>query len=376
MDRTHAPLAPSSASQWVVCPGSVPMQALFPETEGEEAREGDACHWLAAEALHGRVGTRPVGMTAANGVIITEEHYEAAVVYVKTVRGFAPGPCALYIEHPITIPRVHEQCYGTPDAFFYDAGTATLHLPDLKFGFGIVDVFENWQLICYAVGVLDFLQLDDQKTRVKFYIVQPRGFHREGPVRTWEVLASDLRPYANKLAHAAQAAMLTPQCVSSVQCRYCSARHACPSAQQAAMYSVDYVGQPTPEALDAVALAIELRTLRRASEAINYRLTGLEAQAEAMINAGQLVPGFTLQHGTGRATWNKPAAEVFALGDLLGVKLQKDPEPVSPAEARKRGLDETLLNAYTFKPSTGVKLIPNDKTVASRVFGTKGVTPL
>ena len=222
----HAILAPSSAARIVACPGSVKLAAMYPQMETIEAREGTAAHWAAAEILHGRVVA--VGQVADNGVTLNDDMLEAAYLYSDYIESL--NLISEYnIERTIRSGYLHEENWGTPDFFNYES--LTLHIPDFKFGHKYVDVYRNWQLINYAALILDFLGVDgslDQHIKVVMTIVQPRNFHRDGPIRTWSVMASELRPYFNQLRAAFDAAMQPDaKCIVNSECEYCPGRHAC-----------------------------------------------------------------------------------------------------------------------------------------------------
>lgn len=365
----HSRLSPSGASRWVKCPGAVIMGEQFPEPKdrrNEAAEEGTASHWVGSEVLEGKP-TPQVGQTAPNGIVIDLEMIEGAMVYVDAVRQVAGG-APLQVESRLNAAYVHPECWGTTDCWFDLPGKREIHVWDYKYGFGVVDPFENWQLICYAAGVIEKSSVTID-TDLVLHIVQPRPFHVMGPHRTWRVKASALNEYFIKLSTAANQALgLNPPTVSGEQCKYCNARHACPAAQRAGMFSLEYSGLAVAELLSPEALAMELRTMQRAANAIQYRLTGLQAQAESCIKAGGLVPGWALQQGQGRAAWTKPADEIFALGDMMGIDLRADPAAVTPAVARKRGIDADLLKAYSAAADSGVKLVQTTDSLASRVF--------
>ena len=367
---SHSRLSPSKAGRWVHCPGAVIMGEQFPEPKGrnEAADEGTASHWVASETLEDR-GTPQPGPVAPNNVTISMEMIEGAMVYVEAVRQAAAG-AQLNVEARIQAAYIHPDCWGTTDLWFLKG--RELHVWDYKYGFSIVDPFECWQLICYAAGIIQHIGLnghDDQNTDVVFHIVQPRPFHVLGSHRTWRVKACDLRGHFNRLADAANKALdPDPATLSGDHCKYCSARHACQAAQRAALFAIDYSGQAVAELLSPEALAIELRTMQRAAEAIKFRLTGLQAQAEGCIKAGGIVPGWALQQGQGRLAWTKPVEEVFAFGDLMGVNLRAAPAAVTPAEAKKLKLPVDLIAAYAAAGDSGVKLVPTDCSLASRVF--------
>lgn len=87
---THSILAPSGAERWVNCTGSVELCRQFPERDDSPAaREGEAAHWVASEALSGR--SVAVGALAPNGTAITAEMIEGAELYVSAIMGAMVG---------------------------------------------------------------------------------------------------------------------------------------------------------------------------------------------------------------------------------------------------------------------------------------------
>lgn len=364
-------IKPSSASRWSKCPGSVCLSELYPEKSGESAEEGTAAHWFAEQWLTGKPAVR--GAKAPNGVIVDGEMVDAARVYCDaavTEWRKTPG-VSMAIEQPLPIPVIHPtECSGKIDCWWFVPENRILHVWDFKYGFKVVDPAGNDQMICYAAGLLDRVGvngLTDQQTTVVIHIVQPRAHHPLGPHRTWTVRASDLRGYINRLTHAAALATgPDPQCVSGDHCTYCSGRHACIAAQRSAYAAMEYGCAAVPQELSPEALSLELRLLQRASDAISLRLKGLEARAMGLIQTGTVVPGWAVDRGRGRKAWKKPVAEVIALGELFGVDLR---DAITPAQALKMGLDDTLIKAYTEIPETGIRLVPQERSLTAQVFG-------
>ena len=89
----------------------------------------------------------------------------------------------------------------------------------------------------------------------------------------------------------------------------------------------------------------------------------------ALIQGGKSVPGWSIDHTVGREEWSKPASEVFALGQLFGVDLARPAEPITPAQARKAGVDATVISAYAKRKAGTAKLIKVDTTAARKAFG-------
>lgn len=383
----HAFLAPSSAFRWVRCALSASLEAAYPETEASPSSlEGSAGHWAVERLLRGT----PVAVDtqAPNGVAVTQEMLEAAeLVQEDIVATLGPDWAKLLvIEQPVQIPRIHPtHNWGTPD---YHAGTRMangricLHVWDFKFGHGVVEAFENWQMIDYAAGLLGQMDVNDQETVVEIIVIQPRAFHREGPVRRWRVAASDLRPYFNILENQAGLALMpNPPAVPTPEgCANCTGRGHCEALMRAGGYAADKGGQYGALDLSPHALGLEARNLKRAQALLNARITGLDAQIEASIRRGVLVPFWTMESVPGRLEWKKPAAEIFALGDMLGIKLQKAPDPITPTQAktatkvraRELGFDSgvwlPLIDAYAERPPGAVKLVADDGSKARLTF--------
>lgn len=364
MSGEHAPIAPSSLARTMQCPASVKMQALFPEPDGPEAIEGTGAHWAASELLHGH--PIAVGQVAPNGVVLTDEMIEGAELFASVVE---PHTGACFVETRVPIKRVHAQCWGTPDAFKWK-NARTLFVPDYKFGHGFVEVFENPQLMAYAVGALEYSQIDgaaEQGIAVEFAIVQPRNYHRDGPVRTWTVPAVDLRGHVNLMAAAAEEALGdNPIAHVGPECKHCTARRACPTNQGAALNLCDDAGKSIPLELTTPQAANELRRLNYAIDIAEARRTGLEAQLLAAARQGQPVPYFHVEHGQGREKWAVPADQVFALGDLMGANLRAPLEPITPAAARKLGID---MPGFSARAQGAASLVADAPHQAAKVFG-------
>lgn len=379
----HSILPPSLAPVFVNCSGVVRLLQSVPEREEtEEQREGTAAHDLGAKMIgagaragFGSLTREVIGTPASNGVIISEEMYEAAELYARDVidvmhknRSYAP-----IIETPIACPGIHPESWGTPDAWLYARGEARLYVWDYKHGHLPVEAWENWQLINYVSGIFSQLGVNgenDQFITVHLRVIQPRAYHHsEGPVREWVVKGSDLRAHFNTLSGAAHKALSdSAECHAGPHCRYCDARHVCEAAQRYAAGWADYVGRPVPVELPPEALGLELRLLREAKKAIEARHTALEEQAIHFAKAGHRVPFWGVEPKTGRPRWTRPAKEVIALGKLLQKDFSKPDAVVTPTQARDMGLSRELLDAYSETPRTGVKLVYDDGAKARRVF--------
>ena len=374
----HAFLAPSSAARWVRCAMSPTLEAAYPETEASPASlEGTAAHWVVQMLLQGT----PVAIDtqAPNGVAVTDEMLEAAILVqedIVTTLG-ENWRQVLVIEKRVQIKRVHESAnWGTPDYYAWTVlgdGRRKLIVWDFKYGHGIVEAFENWQLIDYVAGILGEAEvngLQDQNTNVDMRVIQPRAFHRDGPVRSWLTVAADLRGHINRLSMAADDAMSVTPTASPhpVACENCRGRHACEALQRAAYFAADYGQQGSAVDLTPHALGLELRALTRAHALLEARMSGLQAQATSTIAAGKLVPFWNLESKPGNLKWTKPTAEILALGQMMGLDLAKPVDVITPAQAKKAGLPDALCNTYAIRPTGSPKLIFDDGSKTRLTF--------
>jgi hypothetical protein len=350
------------------------MAPQFPEEDTEEAREGEAAHELGAamiQAADGRKHPLAIDGPASNGTILTEEIWATSETYannvIETLEG-EPADC-IAIEQTIRTP-IHENCWGTPDAALWIPRLHTLLIWDFKYGHGVVEAFENSQLICYASGCLAQLGWPSEAT-VKLRVVQPRAYHPEGPIRTWAPKSEALQHHITLLRGAASACL---DCEggadthSGAHCRYCSARHACPAALAAGIRLYEATKRPTPVNMTPAELGAQLAIVQRARKHLECLETALAQQATAALKGGQLVPGYMLAPGPGRLEWSKPPAQILRLGALLGVDLLKPAAPITPTQARKTGLNPELINAHTHTTATGLKLQADSGTLARKTF--------
>ena len=358
----HSLLAPSSASVWSKCAGSVGLCLYFPEDEESEASiEGTIAHDLCAKYLF------TLGTVEDDG----SEMFQAAKLYGEDILEiYRKKPHTMInVERSIRIPTIHKDCFGTPDAFLYDEQKHVLFVWDFKYGFGEIDVFENEQLICYASGIIDTLGISDINLKVVFRIVQPRAFSSGGQIREWAVEATVLRNHINRLANAAQSAIAGGDCVSGSHCRYCSARHGCKAALGAGVALYEQASTPTPLDMTDEEIGVVYGFITRAEKQIEYLKTGFEAEIMARINKGKVIPNWGVTRAVGKRRWSVSEAELLEYGDLLGIELRAPTKAISPTDAEKLGKDTySALERMVTRPLGQAKLSLIDNKKIKEVF--------
>lgn len=389
MSGTHARkgLAPSSLALTVACNAWVAMsEGVAPEEDTPDTLEGNAADWVAKQYAKGNevaYGTE----TPIAGYPVDYDMIHGAKLWAETVGYGATSGL------PVIIERIHADMWGEPDGSRYDAIEEVLHVPDYKYGFDVVEVFECWQLIAYAVGLLDSLGLDDQVVRVRMKLVQPRAFHPAGPVRVWEVRGDELRTYANKARDACLSALRKPgelmwnkplEAVVGPHCMtmHCPARHQCAALAHGASHVAEWTRKAeSPHQLTPAAMGAEWNILVAASEVLKARLSGIAAQVEEHIRAGTRIPGARMEAGGAPLKW-KPGTsvdDVLGLGslcnppkDMRNLPLEPNSRKcpvITPTQAIKAGVDKTLVEVYAEPTPTAMKLVPDDGKEARKAFG-------
>lgn len=369
----HAFLPPSGAPNWRLCALWPTMNQLYPEVEpSPESLEGTAAHWVWNELWHGRPVS--VGQVAPNGTEVDQEMLDSAELFCSVIH--TPDPearAATRTEVTLTGTRIHPTAnQGTPDAQRYTRNY--LKVWEFKYGHEPVAAYENWQMINQTALVLDNYGVDglqDQSLTVELTVVQPRSYTREGAVRTWSVVASELRPYFNELRAAADRATrpnptATP---GPEQCEFCPGRHACPALANVAYRAADHaMARAVPLELAPAAAARELTKLTRYYDQLRARISGLQEQTRANIKAGRAVPGWHLEASVGRERWARPIEDVKLLGVLQGVPLEK-PQVLTPTQARAAGIPDSVVSAWSERPPGAMKLVQDSDAVIRRIFG-------
>jgi hypothetical protein len=357
----HSVLPPSSAARRVACPASRKLEALYPREQTEAAQEGEPAHEECAALLRARIepGTWVGGEGRGD---ISDIMYRHCEMYSHYVLGLM-GSSRLHIEERLEMPGIHPECWGTPDAWFVE--NETLHMFDFKYGFGPVEVYENWQMIEYAAGI------NERYTKAVFHIVQPRASHPDGPIRTWEVELKDLVEYWDMLMRTEWEAMQSnPVTKPSSQCVNCQARHACPALQKTVLNNINTVDISIPHDMNAAELGNELRILHNAAKLLDARITGLEQEALSLLKSGKRVPHYELGEIQSLEKWIKDEKEITALGELFDIELRKPPEVkfITPKQAIKAGIPAKVVRQYSETPKGAKKLQPIDERKIRKMF--------
>ena len=398
----HSILPPSSAGIWGApggCPGWVNWASKFPERPSAEADLGTAAHEMAAQMIEALSTNKTVDIDtfrglidtpAPNGVIYDKDMFLGAREYHRAISGIgSPIPAGQRIhgvEQRLEMPQVHPECWGTVDAWIYDMEKNQIHVIDYKYGHLPVRHIYNWQCICYGAGwlnhILSMHPSQESKDRISasvslhMVIIQPRANHALGTVRD-SILSAEEFKSSIGILHDNAAISMGPSAkvVSGKHCMYCPAVHDCPASAMRSMSALEYTYSPQGSGLTPEQIAAEITILRRGKTAILARLSGMEAEATALIESGKFVPGYVIDTPPGRTKWKHQASTIARIAKANGVDITKPVEVLTP---RQVGLDKMLpegtIKSLSHRGRGKPKLQAEDESTVSQIFASGPLT--
>lgn len=308
--------------------------------------EGNAVHWLIEQAHRGYHTTEElIDRKAPNGVFITADMIEHADDYLAKI-GYNGD-----IEYETSFNGENWEVLSRVDNIEYFPATSTLIVDDFKYGWAIVDVKRNWTLIAHAIGYC--LQKQITPGRIVFRIHQPRPYHPEGRVRSWEITYDDLTILYNELNWALS--NLSDKLATSPHCYKCPALATCPAARLAELNAIDASERAFEESIDNQRLSFQLDHLDKAIGFLKLRRDAYEELAIDRIRKGEIINNYTVDKELTNRTWTEKV-NVELMKILTGENLSKD-QLVTPKQAEKRGVHPAIIKTFTTRYEKGMKLV-------------------
>lgn len=404
----HAKLSPSGASRWMACPGSVVLEAQYPDESSAYAAEGSVAHDIATGVLTEPDYTIPVGEVVeyeGHKILVSREMAGYVEDYAHFVTELAKGG-SLLVENDVSIGQMtgEEGATGRGDVIIVKP--KHFDLVDLKYGMG-VKVYAsdegkiNPQLGMYALGALYDLDYLDDFESVSVHIYQPRINHHDFHTVTVvelrefeaEVRAAAARAYkAVELTEAGETEtdLLAKGYFSpgEKQCRFCNAKANCMALREDIMLNVGgTVTSPATVAEFAEFVPIEvdvatgdnyLSIAMEKADLVELWYKAVRAEVERRLLAGQPVDGYKLVEGKmGNRAWSDPATveEIFKKSFRLKDADAYDQKLISPTTAEKFFKDqpgrwERLQSLITRAPGKPSVANSSDKRPAILVSNT------
>lgn len=349
----------STLNRLVRCNGSFSMGNGFSlpiETDepNDDAKEGTAAHWLLKECLHGRIADVRTMLNTVSplGVFITSEVIDACLKFMQVI----DQSCRInWIEHDCSFNLSDQMRISARlDYAEYNFEQEVLHIYEFKYGWRIVEPFEHYPMIAYALGLLKRCKYPVKE--INLHVVQPRPYHMDGFHRVWTVTAEQFDTYANYLTRTLM--NLQQTVVTGEHCANCELMSFCPAFAKATNAAIDCSTQSRGDNISNQALSTQLDILARAKNVIAQREKSLQELARFRLKQGQQIANYSLEMGVGNREWKEFMNVQMAVA-FMGNSVIKQ-EIITPTQALKSGVDETIIEMFSARPNTGLKLVRQD----------------
>lgn len=351
----------SKLARYMVCAGYMHLD-LEETPGGDAAKEGTA----AGEYLQALLENKPIGAVASNGVYFDDDikFYMKSVAQHIIDRAADTVLCETRIDWQT---RSGIWIRGQYDAAFVD-DKGRLCIEDLKYGWGIVEVEENWQLLAYAVG--EVIRRGQSFTEISFKIHQPRPHHENGSTREWVLTYAQLLEYKEKIELRMQElADGRKDFQTSKHCKYCTgAAEACTAFSRLFYRALEVSTEFYQDSLTEEEIARQLDQIKRAEEVIKIKSDSLVELGTSRIKKGKIIPGYIQVDKFSNRVWKSGVSpDSFKL--MTGHDIMEK-TIMSPAKVEKLGVPKDLVKYLTECKLTGVKLEKkNGSDVGNKIFG-------
>jgi len=360
----------SGLARPMACPGFLFLKDLPPSETNAAAEEGTAAGEMFRAMLEQKTLTPTLGLQASNGVYFNDDmRFYLKPIAEEILNRATPVLCETRIDW---MTRSTIQIKGSYDVSFVQDDV--LFIDDLKYGWGIVDVKRNWQLIGYAIG--ECIRRQSAFRGVMFRIHQPRPHHEEGTTRNWFVTYAELLALKEEIEVKLEAVCNgDAPLVTGNHCKYCAAAAInCPALNRSFYASINYVMNSfTQDSMSEAEVAAHVKLIKRVEEVMKVKLDSLTALAVNRINSGKVIPGFAMEKNFGHRSW-APGVSPAVIEAFTGRNITET-SIISPAKAEKIGVSKELIKSLTIRPFIGNKLVATDNNaLGDKIFGTQSPT--
>lgn len=341
-DRKHAKYSASGAKRWMNCHGSIRLAEGLPAgVSSSYAMDGTEAHELIEFCFTNTIRDADTGYRLSN-LKWTHRHddYAERIDAIQDMLDHcyaiidAYHGCEVFIEVEFPFPNTHGQLAGgTVDIAIYIPELYLLYIIDYKHGSGhAVEIYKNEQCQVYAITVATELRKRNLPVlEAVLTIVQPRSFHKDGPIRTWIVTDKELFDFAQRADNdIGECEKPGASLVLGEWCRWCPAEIICPLRETQiardilptfnSIKEIKAVGLPDPKSLPVERLA----ELLQAKDAIIEWLNTVQETATQIARDGVPIPNHKLVYAQAKSKWADMDPKVIAqnLEALSGINWQ------------------------------------------------------
>lgn len=358
--RDHALLSASSAHRWLACTPSATLEAQFPDTTSDAAKEGTLAHELAELKVRNYFYTTDFGKRKLNAAIKKlqkEELWQDEMMgytdqyldYIKVVAMADRIQGRAEIEKRIDFEKWVPGGFGTADCLLLKGNQ--LHVFDFKYGKGVpVSAEKNPQMMLYALGARDMYSLLYHFNEFHLHIIQPRIDN----VSEWTCSEEDLLEFGAYVQERAAIAIEGKGefCPGESQCRFCRARQQC---RARAEENVRLAFSPGMGKLPPLISSEDAGRYLTLGEDVKKWLEDLKEWALGECLAGRHVPGWKAVEGRGSRDWTDmdAAFEKLAKSGIAEEAMLWERKPLTLAQVEK------LLGKKDFQDAVGEFIVKN-----------------
>lgn len=356
----HSILGASSAERWFECSASVAHNLGKKSVSSQAADDGTQAHLYKQQLQEGKITESQIPEEDE-----MRESVLTAVDVVRTLYAKAKYNGGFHLlEHQFDLSAIYPGCFGTCDDVVYDPKLKILYVIDFKHGRGVlVSPFENKQLMYYGLGALTTVPGLGDVEKVILIIVQPRCFHQDGPVRSWETDPLTIFDFALELQERAEATkngVFKP----GDHCQFCPGDYDCPALRHRAMVEAKEVFGVIPSQTGEIPLPATVGELAKALEwapTLKNWIKAIDRHAYITAIKGIPIPGFKLVEKRATRKWvdEERAIEVLKSGGMKDSEILEVPSLKSPAQIEKLlpKSDRKVVDMLVEKKSSGCALV-------------------
>lgn len=367
-------LQASSLNRVMGCNGSVAMvpgvEQPLDREQTDDQREGDAAHFLAMLCLTDRDIDDPLLMVdrkVTNGVYITPEMAEYVDTFVQDCRADIMEGHEHWVEQAMDFDlSEHTRILCRPDVITWEPISRVLKIRDLKYGFRLVEARDNWTLIAYAMTWI--IRTGNVPERIELIIHQPRPHHEDGKRRVCVLTYAEL--YALYQQMQATIGNLTDELRTGDHCYKCPALVPCRAARNAMLNGIDMSSTVFHDKYATEELGTELLIARRAAKAMDDRIKAMEELMMYRIgDMSEISQDWAIDRDQFGHRKFMPHATSDVIHALTGIDIRKD-AMLTPAQAIKKGVPESIIDAFASRPKLPPKLVHKSAAKrAEKLFG-------
>jgi len=337
----HAKLSPSGSSRWLSCTASVKVCEQYERTTNAQADWGTEVHDISERMLKGQ-----------SWKCSDPEKVTCAEQYVQYCKELITKNSEQFIETEYTLEFIQLGMFGTGDFATFDKDTNHLDIVDLKTGHNLIGAEENTQLMLYALGCINELDVFGYYPKtVTLHIVQTRAGHMDSWTTNMKRL-NDFRHFATEQAVKIETGK-TSFNPNDKACKWCPHQGECVALKE----HVENIVKGDFEDLDSIdghADKLSNNAIKKIldnADLIESFVGAVKQIALERLNAGEDINGYKLVESKTNRKWSdEESVEAYLKERGDGIDYYQAPKLKPMTHILKILKDDEKINEFVVKP--------------------------